>query len=106
MLKQRLEWYKRKQVDVQDRIEIEREKIPMDKKEAKHELIPIKEEKRAVLEKRRGVRVEVANLNERVEEKNIILQVVVDRVEELRRRKAELLNERKRKFEVDLLERI
>ena len=45
-------------------------------------------------------------MNERVEEKNIILQVVVDRVEELRRRKAELLNERKRKFEVDLLERI
>ena len=45
-------------------------------------------------------------MNERVEEKKIILQVVVDRVEELRRRKAELLNERKRKFEVDLLERI
>ena len=32
--------------------------------------------------------------------------MVADRVEALRRRKEELLNERKRKFEVDLIERI
>ena len=43
MLKQRLDWYVKKQVDVQERIEAEKEKIPLDRADAKAEYSRIKD---------------------------------------------------------------
>ena len=48
MLKQKTEWYKQKQYDINEKVEVERESIPLDRKTMEKEIDKIEESKEAV----------------------------------------------------------
>ena len=95
-IQQKTAWYKQKQADLKLQIEAERESIQIDREALERDFIKMEKIKKSIESQQQYVVTEKQKLLQQVAAKQQERQAIVDRVEELRRKKMNIIIEKTR----------